>query len=85
MYIPSTRETDERDLRALDMVRRGIDRRAISAEVGMSVPYIGAVLGRVKTADIAESGEPADLVVVAYLPPVKPRPKKLRGVFAGRY
>ena len=83
MYTPSDRATDERDLRALDMVRRGVDRKIIAAVTGMTRPYIGAVLGRVKSADVAESGEPAERVIPAYLPPVKTRataakPKKAK-------
>lgn len=81
----SERENDERDLRMIQMVIAGVDRREISARIGMTRPYIGAVLGRVCRSDMAESGEPADLVRIAYLPPAKPRPKKLRGAFAGRF
>lgn len=81
----SERSTDERDLRMLRLVRQGMDRKAISRMTGMQVPYIGAVLGRVKNADLGESGEPADLVTLAYLPPAKSAPKKLRGAFAGRF
>jgi hypothetical protein len=81
----SERSTDERDLHMLHMIQRGVDRKVISELTGMQMPYIGAVLSRVSKADMAESGEVADVVRLAYLPPAKKTPKKLRGTFAGRF
>jgi hypothetical protein len=83
--LPADRHTDERDLMAIGLVRAGVDRTEIARRTGMSKPYIGAVLSRICTADCAESGEPEDVVRIAYLPPINPRPKRLRGRFAGRY
>ena len=79
------RATDERDLMMLRLLASGVDRAEIADRTGMKRPYINAVLSRVSRADMDESGEPADRVRLAYLPPVKTQPRKLRGTFAGRY
>lgn len=57
------------DDRVLDMIRlrcRGVGLRQIAAKYGMSFPGVEKLTRQVRTADIAESGEPPLAVDRAY-------------------
>lgn len=69
---------DDVTLRCLDLRHRGFGLRRIAALVGVSFSHVGTITDRVLAADLAESGEPEDVVRAAYWP------KKTGGRHAGR-
>lgn len=59
---------DDVILRCLDLRHRGLGLRRIAAQVGVSYSHVGNITDRVLAADLAESGEPEEVVRAAYWP-----------------
>ena len=63
---PSSRNSDERILRAISLRREGVPCAVIAERLGMGRAGVLRDSKKVMDADIAESGEPEDVVRRAY-------------------
>ena len=64
----SNRRADHLHLLVLARVQAGETMGAIGTSLGKSEAYARVIINRIRTADLAESGEPKELVAKSYPP-----------------
>lgn len=66
MSSRKTRRDDIRDLQVLKLVREGRNMSDIARDFGKSIGFARTLVSRIREADLAESGEPREVVLAGY-------------------